>query len=221
MDINMPMLTGRQACQLIRLMQFGVNPWATRLPIIALTANAMDSELRKCIDAGMTACLTKPVPHQALVDIVANSLRHCRQAEYRPSADELVACTDQLAQIESSLPLLREFSTLVIAALQHSVGVREDFEARTGALLGCLAWALKLIGSYAAQREIERFLQREAGAPELQLAEAARELLDEHAQAWLEQFSNVPARLDSRRDQRNGARRLSADRLLAGLEGDY
>lgn len=191
MDINMPMLTGRQASQLIRLMQYGVAPWAAHIPIVALTANAMDAEMRKSLDAGMSACLTKPVPLQALVELVGQSLANCRQQEYSAPpcrAGGLGGCDEnQHAHIEACIPLLRELATLAVAALQHDVGVRAELPLRAESLLGCLAWALGLLGDKRAAQTIEELLQRAASAaPPLDLTAAAKGMLASNGRAWLD-----------------------------------
>ena len=58
MDIRMPVMDGFQATRLIRLMN---RPDAEKIPIIALTANAFDEDVKKCLDAGMTSHIAKPI----------------------------------------------------------------------------------------------------------------------------------------------------------------
>jgi CheY-like chemotaxis protein len=198
MDVNMPMLSGRQAAQLVRLMQYGVSCWAGAIPIVALTANAMDSELRKCINAGMTACLTKPVPRQALLDICATALSTGRRANGEgaaaPSGAE--AAEAMRAQVDASRPLLCELGSLLVTALRHTVGVRLDMAGRAAALLGCLGWALQLLGAEPeAVRQIDALLADAAahGLSEDALTARARSLLAERGQDWLEQAGLVDA----------------------------
>ncbi|MEO5331678.1 MAG: PocR ligand-binding domain-containing protein [Magnetococcus sp. YQC-5] len=56
MDLEMPIMDGYTATRIIRQ-----NPQFEKLPIIAMTAHAMDAVRQKCLDAGMNAYLAKPL----------------------------------------------------------------------------------------------------------------------------------------------------------------
>ena len=56
MDMQMPVLDGVAATQAIRKL-----PQFDALPIVALTANAMQQDLDRCRAAGMVDCVTKPI----------------------------------------------------------------------------------------------------------------------------------------------------------------
>jgi signal transduction histidine kinase/CheY-like chemotaxis protein len=68
MDVQMPEMGGLEATRLIRSEQSPVlNP---RIPIIAMTANAMPEDQQICLDAGMDGYISKPVSPRSLVAIL-------------------------------------------------------------------------------------------------------------------------------------------------------
>ena len=58
-DIHMPRMDGYELAQQLR--DRGASPAAPRMPIVAVTANAMRGEEERCLAAGMDAYLAKPV----------------------------------------------------------------------------------------------------------------------------------------------------------------
>jgi two-component system sensor histidine kinase RpfC len=66
MDVNMPVLDGIEATKLHRFASLGQR----HVPIIALTADASPATAERCREAGMDACLTKPVEPARLAEVV-------------------------------------------------------------------------------------------------------------------------------------------------------
>ncbi|OUR87203.1 hypothetical protein A9Q81_26175 [Gammaproteobacteria bacterium 42_54_T18] len=63
MDCQMPVMNGYEATQAIRASEKENNK---HIPIIALTADAMDMDRKKCIEAGMDDHISKPMARDAL-----------------------------------------------------------------------------------------------------------------------------------------------------------
>lgn len=72
MDIQMPVMDGWQASKAIRKLD---NPELAGIPIIALSANAFESDKRTSLECGMDAHLTKPIDIPALLEVMAKVLR--------------------------------------------------------------------------------------------------------------------------------------------------
>ena len=65
MDVQMPVLDGLEATRLIRK----ESRWKS-LPIIAMTAHAMNGDKERCLEAGMSGYISKPVHPSLLLSTV-------------------------------------------------------------------------------------------------------------------------------------------------------
>jgi signal transduction histidine kinase len=72
MDIHMPVLDGYEATQRIRKLP---HPIAAKIPIVALTANAFDEDVKKAKDSGMNDHLAKPIDIDKLFQKINQYIR--------------------------------------------------------------------------------------------------------------------------------------------------
>lgn len=71
MDIHMPIMNGYEATRRIRSLS---RTDAKKIPIIALTADAYDSDVKACLDAGMNSHLAKPLDPAKLYETILSYL---------------------------------------------------------------------------------------------------------------------------------------------------
>ncbi len=85
MDCQMPEMDGYEATRLIRDEKSSVRDH--KIPIIAMTANAMKGDREKCLEAGMDDYISKPINMQEFVNVIKRYL-HNRE-EQQPSPSEI------------------------------------------------------------------------------------------------------------------------------------
>ncbi len=83
MDVQMPGMNGLEATAVIRHRENG----GSRVPIIAMTAHAMQGDRDRCVGAGMDSYLSKPVNAKDLIGLV-ESLACASAAAATPATEE-------------------------------------------------------------------------------------------------------------------------------------
>ena len=73
MDVRMPVMSGVDATRAIRKWEAG-RPGSPRIPIIAMTAQAMDGDREHCLEAGMDDYVAKPIRRRVLFDVLSRHL---------------------------------------------------------------------------------------------------------------------------------------------------
>jgi two-component system sensor histidine kinase/response regulator len=140
MDMQMPVMDGVTATQRIRaLKRFD------SLPVVAMTANAMEQDRRKCIDAGMNDFLIKPIDPE---DMWAMLLRWVRASRIKvspapaPAAPAAQSAADGVPSgipgLDTALGLSRMMNKkpLYLAMLRRYVAGQRDVPADIRAALG-------------------------------------------------------------------------------------
>lgn len=72
MDIQMPEMNGLEATRLIRKLD---DPWASSIPIVAMTADAFSENVTECLNAGMNGHIAKPVD----IKLVIKEIRRIKE----------------------------------------------------------------------------------------------------------------------------------------------
>jgi two-component system sensor histidine kinase RpfC len=140
MDLHMPVMGGIEAAKLYRF----VTRTSPRMPIVALTADATPEARAECLDAGMEACLTKPVDTARLIalleELVSGGARPSPGTEGSVPPGEPAGPAAAPGEEECLDPrVLQELST---------IGGKGDFLVR-------LAWTF-LKGAKEKLREMEK-----------------------------------------------------------------
>ena len=142
MDVQMPVMDGYETTRVIRQ-----NPEWRDLPVIAMTANVLESDREKCAAVGMNDFIPKPVMVESLLATLANHLRHLPLAEVAPSAHSepvispprvpsgehnVELMVDQLVGIDMDVALQSTMGQMsfLIRVLHIFVDTQSDFEAR-------------------------------------------------------------------------------------------
>jgi two-component system sensor histidine kinase/response regulator len=175
MDLQMPVMDGLTATRAIRELESGTHG---RIPIIALTANAMRGDKERCEAAGMDGFLTKPIEIERLRDTLAKfGLNAVGTATRRDAiaVSELLELGATTSQPPIDLARLNEI---------------------TG---GDPAFAQELIDTFISSCEAQLVEIRDAiGAADYQsLARSAHKLKGACANIHAEEMRRVVARLES------------------------
>jgi PAS domain S-box-containing protein len=201
MDVQMPKLDGLSAARQIRASERG----GKRLPIIAMTANAMKEDRRRCLDAGMDDYLSKPLKPALLIETV----HHWMDRSTEPPAQQKSADIDaieafpvldmnSIGELISSLPAKR-----IVPLLRLCLSRADEETAalarlnRTSALHEIQSQAHKLIanaGTFGARQVQELATQLQTACIEGDKA-SVETLIDQIAVAHAKASAALRAKL--------------------------
>jgi CheY-like chemotaxis protein len=134
MDVQMPEMDGFAATAAIRNREHGT---ARHVPIIAMTAHAMQGDRERCLASGMDGYITKPVRTNALRDVLhANGRPASNGAARRDIVEFHSFCVKTLEESCGHDPILiREVLQLMLRdipprleRLQAAVSARDDLQ---------------------------------------------------------------------------------------------
>ncbi len=115
LDINMPGMNGIEVAKLYGFSTLG----RRKAPVIALTADATEQMKQKCNEAGICACVTKPVQPNYLIEVISEQVH--RTAGAAPGLSRALPERPELTAAECVVPVpILDRSTL--AALRSLGG---------------------------------------------------------------------------------------------------
>jgi signal transduction histidine kinase/DNA-binding response OmpR family regulator len=175
MDVQMPEMDGLEATRAIRSLE---KETGRHLPVIAMTAHALEGHRRLCLDAGMDSYVSKPIRADELFRTIGTVIPRFDSPRL-PASEPAVDWDLALRSVEGDGDLL---DTLIEAAQQDIPRMMKDVRdaltggdvARLQAAAHSLKGSLGYFGDVPALRGI-RELERRALAGNL---ESANELLD-------------------------------------------
>jgi PAS domain S-box-containing protein len=163
MDCQMPQMDGFQATRAIRAAEAGGQ---RRVPIIAMTANALDGDRDRCLSAGMDDYLPKPIDALALRDLLARWTAPSAPAGDAAAAAAPAVALGRLQEIfgddrETIIELFRVFRGSVAqssAALHRALGAPDG--ARPLARIRDLAHEIKGMAANMGAESLARSAAR-------------------------------------------------------------
>jgi len=135
MDIQMPEVDGYEATRRIRS-----EPWGASLPIIAMTAHALEEERRKALETGMDSHISKPIDPDAMFETMGQFYRPTESARAKkevviPGEAKAPFPAIQGVDVTTALKRLAGNSRLYRSLLQRFVEGQENCALEIGRAL--------------------------------------------------------------------------------------
>ena len=166
MDVQMPVLDGLETTRIIRKNQ----RW-DRLPIVAMTAHAMNGDRERCLQAGMNSYVSKPVQPAHLVSVIEKLLQEWAAA---PEPPLTVSGRLVLEHSEMANDLLELFLQLAPDRLQQMETAASQGDA--GTLVAEARKIAEAAGQFASRAVADSAQRVELAAASRNFAKAAEEL---------------------------------------------
>jgi len=159
MDCQMPQMDGYTATRILRSGRFkGPN---RNLPVIAMTAHALQGDREKCLDAGMNDYLSKPIEPTQLQEVITRHLRRSSPPPHPRSANEDPAETFDrqalLIRLGGDASFLVEIVGLFLSdAPRQLAAIETALTARDGKQMQELAHKFKGAAANVAAKALQR-----------------------------------------------------------------
>jgi len=145
MDMQMPVLDGLAATRLLRLI-----PGLSSLPVVAMTANARQSDRDACLAAGMIDFISKPFEPQALYSVLR------RWLEEMPVTQKFTLAPTSVPKLISSEMGLKLEGVDIVAGLRRVLGKQSLYLDLLRRYMGDLGPLLKLLSEKLMAGELDQ-----------------------------------------------------------------
>jgi CheY-like chemotaxis protein len=129
MDCQMPDMDGFQTTAEIRRLESGLPSGSRHLPIVAMTANALEGDRQRCLAAGMDDYISKPVKLQDLGAMIDRWTKDISVSPVDLALLEEITSNDP-KQMESLLALFMEETTKALHQLRVAVSAEDARQVR-------------------------------------------------------------------------------------------
>jgi CheY-like chemotaxis protein/HPt (histidine-containing phosphotransfer) domain-containing protein len=178
MDCHMPEMDGYETSRIIRKSK---SIGCMDIPIVALTANVMKGEKEKCLEAGMSDYLAKPIHKKSLALVLQKWLPENQSNDLLEGFGKRVLNEKQigtLAELQNGRLLTDLVHLLVEKTPVDLKNLRKTFEQRNASQLKLQAHALKSTFGNLGLEKLENALAYVEKSCELPSHEIPLELLD-------------------------------------------
>ncbi len=132
MDIQMPIMDGFEATKAIRMGNTGIS----KIPIIALTANATKKSTEKCISAGMDDCIVKPFTPEDLLAVlekhVKTKIQKSAPKKIKMKVREVPDLTYLKGVAKGDSHFVKDIIETILKSLPQTISEIKDLVAQNG-----------------------------------------------------------------------------------------
>jgi CheY-like chemotaxis protein/HPt (histidine-containing phosphotransfer) domain-containing protein len=175
MDVQMPDMDGFEATATIRKKE---ETTGTHIPVIAMTAYALQGDKERCLAAGMDVYLAKPIAPGRLIDAIQNLSQSAAFAEVAPTAErrkhEPIDTQGALTRVGGNVDHLKELVALFLKELPGQMSrLKEAMSAGDADALERAAHKIKgSVGNFSAYPAFQAASRLEVLGREANLSEA-------------------------------------------------